>query len=52
VEVAHFVARCAITFVDADGVATGVEVGWEFEFNEVLDGAAVAGAWVGFEVGG
>jgi hypothetical protein len=41
VEVAHFVTCRTVAFVDADGVSVEIEVGWEGEFDLVLDCAAV-----------
>lgn len=50
-EVAHFETCRAVAFVDADCLFCAVGVGREFEFDLVLDVAAVAGARVGFEIG-
>lgn len=49
-EEAHLETCGAITLVDPNAFDAAVGRGWEGEFDEILDIAAVAGAVVGFEV--
>jgi hypothetical protein len=50
VEEAHFLARGAVAFVDADGFSFRLGASGEFQTNLILHETAVARAFVCFEV--